>query len=103
MFTKFAFLKQGDKTVTEYVTEFEALSRYGLSFIDTPAKKNEKFVGGLREDIGKKLIYHLEKRFEEIVNMAIRHETMYPVKGLVVVKEEPKPQVGGKGQFGGKV
>ena len=48
LFTKFAFLKQGDKTVTEYVTEFDALSKYGLSFIDTPAKKNDKFVAGLR-------------------------------------------------------
>lgn len=41
LFAKFAFLKQGDKRDMEYVTEFEALSKYGLSFINTPANKNE--------------------------------------------------------------
>lgn len=39
LFNKFAFLKQGQKTITKYVTEFEALSKYGLSFVDTPERK----------------------------------------------------------------
>lgn len=43
LFTRFAILKQGQKSITEYVTEFEALLKYGLSSIDTPRNKNEMF------------------------------------------------------------
>lgn len=96
MFNRFAFLKQGQRSFTEYVTEIEALLKYELSFIDTPRKKNEKFVSSLK-DIGKQLIYHLDARFKEIVNMAIMNETMYLEKKLLeIVKEEPKASKGGK-------
>lgn len=80
LFNKFTFPKQGQRTITEYVMEFEALSKYGLLFVDTPRKSNEKFISGLKEDIGKQLIYHLNARFEEIVNMAIMQEIIYPEK-----------------------
>ena len=68
--------------------------------MDTPLKKNEKFIAGLRADIGKQLSYHLEKRFEEIVNMVIRHETMYPTsKQLAVATAENKPKGKDKRKF----
>lgn len=58
------------------------------------------FFFGLKEDIGKQLIYNIEARFEEIVNMKIMHEIMYPEsKHLAVVREEPKTKGGEKRKF----
>ena len=36
---KFLFLKQGDKTVGEYVNQFDELARFGLDLVNTPHKK----------------------------------------------------------------
>ena len=47
LFKKFVELKQGGRPVLEYVSEFEALSKYARSYIDSPSQKNEKFVTGL--------------------------------------------------------
>lgn len=69
--------------------EFDPLSTYGMSFMDTEENKNEKFVSGLREDLGRHLINHMEESFEKPMNISLRHETMYPKsKQLSVVKEE---------------
>ena len=69
---------QGDKTVTEYVNEFEALSKYGQSFIDTKEKKNDKFVFGMNDALSAHLLNHMGDRFEELVNAALRFEARFP-------------------------
>lgn len=47
-------LKQNGRPVLEYAVEFNTLSKYGLSLIDTPEKKNEKFQNNLRSVLGEK-------------------------------------------------
>ena len=47
LFRKFLKLKQNGWAVSEYIREFNTLAKYGLSLIDTPEKKNEKFITGL--------------------------------------------------------
>jgi len=47
LFKRFVELKQGGRPVLEYISEFEALSKYARSYIDSPYQKNEKFVTGL--------------------------------------------------------
>ena len=38
---------KGNKTIREYMTQFEQLSRFAYHMIDTPEKKNEKYHQGL--------------------------------------------------------
>ena len=73
LFKKFVELKQNGRSVLDYISDFEALSRYARSYIDTPYQKNEKFVLGLDAHIGKPLVDHLDDSFEKIVEKAIRH------------------------------
>lgn len=56
LFKKFGDHVQGDKTVMEYIKEFEALSKYGLSLIGTPEKKNDEFVMELDDSFGAYLL-----------------------------------------------
>ena len=44
---KFMELTQGNRTVQEYTTQFERMSRFAYHMIDTPAKKNEQYHQGL--------------------------------------------------------
>ena len=60
--------------MTEYVNEFNALSKYGPALISTPLEKNEKFVLGLNNELRDKLLTQLRFPFEEIVDMALRFE-----------------------------
>ena len=52
LFKKFLELKQNGRAVSEYIAEFDTLSKYGLSLIDTAEKKNEKFITGLDRYLG---------------------------------------------------
>lgn len=68
---------QRDKTVTEYVNEFEAFSKYGYSFIETAEKKNDKFISGLNDALSAHLLDHVDDRFGKLVNMALRYEARF--------------------------
>ena len=94
LFKKFVELKQGGRSVLEYVSEFEALSKYARSYIDSPYQKNEKFVTGLDAHLGRQLVDHLDDPFEKLVEKALRHESLFPRESSVVAvtKEESKPQ-----------
>lgn len=48
LYRDFMDLKQGVMSFTEYERKFNELSQYGLNLIDTPLKKNEKFIPGAR-------------------------------------------------------
>lgn len=51
MLGKFIRLKQGEMFVSEYVTRFNELVRFGFEFINTLAKKARKFAKGLNSPI----------------------------------------------------
>ena len=101
LFRKFLELKQNGRAVSEYIAEFDNLSKYGLSLIDTTEKKNEKFITGLDQYLGERLINHIDETFESIVGKALRSESLYPkpkTEVVVASAEGPKPQAscGGK-------
>mgnify|MGYP003361757193 CR=1 FL=1 len=66
LFRKFLELKQNGRAVSEYIAEFDTLSKYGLSLIDTVENQNEKFITGLDEYLGERLINHIDETFESI-------------------------------------
>ena len=48
---EFRSLRQGGRTLKEYMDDFCALSRCARDDIDTDAKRKEKFLNGLRGDL----------------------------------------------------
>jgi len=103
MFKKFIELKKGNKTVAQYVAEFDDLAQYGAELIPTEVKKNEKFVNGLREDLGDQLLKNVYGGFDELVDLATRYEHRFEDRKSTVAKtEEIKPQVEKKRPFKGK-
>ena len=48
---EFRSLRQGNKTLKEYIDDFCSLSRYAPEDIDTDAKRKEKFLNGLMGDL----------------------------------------------------
>ena len=72
----FLELKQGKSSVSDYVSSFESLSKYGLEFIGTPYKKNLKFVFGHKKYLKKSLMLQLKLSFEELVDSALHLEAV---------------------------
>ena len=52
---EFLALKQGSKTVHEYVQAFNHLSRYALNHVDTDEKKRECFLEGMAPKLRSRL------------------------------------------------
>jgi hypothetical protein len=48
---KFHTLKQGGRTLKEYMDEFCSLSRYTPEDINTNAKRKDKFLNGLKGEL----------------------------------------------------
>jgi hypothetical protein len=48
---EFRSLRQGGRTLEEYMDDLYALSRYAPNDIDTDAKRKEKFLNGLKGDL----------------------------------------------------
>ena len=71
---RFIDLVQGESSVTDYVTSFESLSKYGVEYINTPLKKNQRFVYGLNKNLKKPLLLKLEVTFDQLVDIALRLE-----------------------------
>src|SRR6266498_3705112 len=70
---EFLTLKQGKKTVREYVQEFNHLARYAHEHVNTDAKKKECFLEGM----SLKIRSHLGRRsenFNQLVDDAIALE-----------------------------
>lgn len=113
LFRSFIDLKQGDMTVSQYEHKFNALSRFGLGLIDTPLKKNEMFVNGMRPEFHREMTNHLMGTFTNIISMALRFEALdikegvqkgvvpaISAKPLSVIPVEGKPNF--KRKFKGK-
>jgi hypothetical protein len=48
---EFCNLRQGGRTLKEYMDDFYALSRYAPDDIDTDAKRKEKVLNGLKGEL----------------------------------------------------
>ena len=68
--------------VSQYEHKFNALSRFGLGLTDTPLKKNEMFVNGMRPEFHREMTNHLLSTFTNIISMALRFEALDIKKGV---------------------
>ena len=70
---EFLNLKQGSKTVREYVQVFNDLARYAPDHVDTDAKKKECFLEGMTPKLRSRLGHRFED-FNQLVDDAIAME-----------------------------
>ena len=52
---EFRSLRQGGRTVAEYVEDFNKLARYAPNDVSTDATMQEKFLEGLNDELGVQL------------------------------------------------
>lgn len=71
---RFLHLQQGSRSVSEYLAEFTQLSRYATCFIDTPEKKNRKFLSGLNPFLRRQLMVMIDRPFERLVDVTLSQE-----------------------------
>nr|AAX95377.1 Retrotransposon gag protein, putative [Oryza sativa Japonica Group]AAX96106.1 retrotransposon protein, putative, Ty3-gypsy sub-class [Oryza sativa Japonica Group]ABA92905.1 retrotransposon protein, putative, Ty3-gypsy subclass [Oryza sativa Japonica Group] len=71
---EFRILHQGNRTVTEYLHEFNRLARYSPEDVRTDAEKQEKFLAGLDDELTNQLISRDYADFEKLVDKAICQE-----------------------------
>src|SRR4051812_3704923 len=71
---EFCNLAQGDRSIHEYMTEFNHLARYAQEEISTDARKQERFRKGLNPVIRHDLNLHEFVNFEDLVNRSFRAE-----------------------------
>ena len=68
---QFLALKQGKKTVTEYLHEFNSLARYAPDDVSTDTRCQSRFMNGLTEEMQLALAVHDFRNFQHMVNKAI--------------------------------
>nr|AAX94966.1 retrotransposon protein, putative, unclassified [Oryza sativa Japonica Group]AAX96221.1 retrotransposon protein, putative, unclassified [Oryza sativa Japonica Group]ABA92677.1 retrotransposon protein, putative, unclassified [Oryza sativa Japonica Group] len=71
---EFRALKQKDRTVAEYLHEFNRLARYAPEDVRTDEERQEKFLEGLKDELSVTLISHDYVDFQQLVDKAIRLE-----------------------------
>nr|XP_015638391.1 uncharacterized protein LOC107280888 [Oryza sativa Japonica Group] len=71
---EFRALKQKDRTVAEYLHEFNRLARYAPEDVRTDEERQEKFLEGPKDELSVMLISHDYEDFQELVDKAIRLE-----------------------------
>ena len=74
MVMKFLELRQGNRTVMEYVTQFNHLAQYAGSQVDTDDRKRERFFHGLAPLLQEKLYTANYQTFGALMNAAIAIE-----------------------------
>jgi hypothetical protein len=86
---EFQDLKQGSTVVSEYVTRFTQLSRYGPNDVDTDEKKQECFLNALDDG----LAYALEDRdFENFHTMVEKDLVLENRRGILSSKRKQERQ-----------
>ncbi|KAK1606927.1 hypothetical protein QYE76_030600 [Lolium multiflorum] len=68
---EFRTLKQGGRTLKEYMDDFCALSRYAPEDIDTDAKRKDKFLNGLKGDLKIPLSVAYAPNYQTLLDQAI--------------------------------
>ena len=71
---EFRNLRQGNRTVAQYVDEFSKLSRYAPDDVATDAAKQEKFMEGLNDEMSMQLMVATFNNYQELVDKALMIE-----------------------------
>uniref|UniRef100_J3ME58 Retrotransposon gag domain-containing protein n=1 Tax=Oryza brachyantha TaxID=4533 RepID=J3ME58_ORYBR len=71
---EFRVLQQGTKTVTEYLHKFNRLAQYAPKDVYTDAKRQEKFLGGLDDELKNQLLSGDYADFERNFNTQLSSE-----------------------------
>jgi len=72
--TEFLELRQGNKTMMEYVNQFNHLAQYAGSQVDTDDKKKDRLFRGLTPALQEKLYLGNYQTFGAMMNAAIAIE-----------------------------
>lgn len=74
---EFRNLRQYQRSVTEYIDEFSNLARYAPEDVDTDAKRREKFLDGLNDELAIQLsVVHIPN-FQTLIDKAVILEGKY--------------------------
>lgn len=68
---EFRSLRQGSRTLKEYMDDFCTLSRYAPKDIDTDAKRKEKFLNGLKGELKIPLYVAYAPNYQALLDQAI--------------------------------
>src|SRR3954464_360832 len=75
---EFRNLRQTNRTVAEYIEEFNILSRYAPEDVDTDAKRRERFLDGLSDELSVRLLVVYCPTFQELMDkariLAVKHK-----------------------------
>ena len=71
---EFCNLRQGNRTVAQYVEEFSKLSRYAPDDVATDAAKQEKLMEGLNDEMSMQLMVATFNNYQELVDKALMIE-----------------------------
>ena len=71
---EFRNLRQGNRTVAQYVDEFSKLSLYAPNDVATDATKQEKFLEGLNDEMSMQLMVATFNKYQELVDKALMIE-----------------------------
>src|SRR6266496_3606517 len=71
---EFRNLRQGNRTVGQYVEDFSKLSRYAPDDVATDVAKQEKFLVGLNDELSMQLMVATFNNYQELVDKAIMIE-----------------------------
>ena len=72
---EFLALKQGRKTVAEYLYEFNFLARYAPDDVSTDQRRRNRFLNGLSEELQMAVALHDFGNFQQLVNKTIVAES----------------------------
>ena len=68
---EFRNLRQGNRTVKEYIDEFGNLARYAPEDVDTDLKRRERFLDGLNDELAVQLsVVHIPN-YQALIDKAI--------------------------------
>ena len=70
----FRNLRQGGRTVGQYVDDFSKLARYAPDDVATDAVKQEKFLEGLNDELSMQLMVATFNNYQELVDHALMIE-----------------------------
>jgi hypothetical protein len=68
---EFCNLRQGNRSIGEYVDEFSKLARYAPDDIATDAAKQEKYLEGLNDELEIQLTMASFRNYQELVDKAL--------------------------------
>ena len=71
---EFRNLRQGGRTVGQYVEDFSKLARYAPDDVATDAAKQEKFLEGLNDELNMQLLVATFNNYQELVDRALMVE-----------------------------